>query len=212
VEKASQSRPSGTSSRPVSAIVSRSAATRRGRFAQRESNGPCLRDASTLPLTPPPVPSCGSRTSGGATSVSATSSAAPTDRRLSRSTLSARAVRRRRHSHRILSSDSSVAPLSIEARAPGRALSALRPGLAVGEEVRSLVGFRARSMRSPSIHEICADRYKSDGRLALRSRATNGCPVVPREAAGSRRAGRPPPPGRDPPAPAGPETARCLGS
>jgi hypothetical protein len=49
----------------------------------------------------------------------------------SRSTLSARAARRRRHSHRNPSSDSSVAPLSIEARAPGRALSALRPGMAV---------------------------------------------------------------------------------
>jgi hypothetical protein len=55
--------------------------------------------------------------------------------------------------------DSSPTPLSIEARAPGRALSALRPGVAVEEEVRSLGGFRARSMRSVSIQQICAESY-----------------------------------------------------
>ena len=123
--------------RPVRLIHSGCVATRRSRFGQRESNAPCLCDASTLPLTPPPVPSCGSRPSAGATSASATSSAAPAaGRRLSRSTLSARGARRRRHSHRNPSSDSSVAPLSIEARAPGRALSALRPGVAVQRMTR----------------------------------------------------------------------------
>jgi len=40
-----------------------------------------------------------------------------------------------------------VAPLGIEARKPERALSALRPGVAVGEELLSLGGFRARSTR-----------------------------------------------------------------
>jgi hypothetical protein len=50
------------------------------------------------------------------------------------------------------------APLSIE-QENRRALSALRPGVAVGEEVRSLDGFRARSMRSTSVPEISADSY-----------------------------------------------------
>ena len=40
-------------------------------------------------------------------------------------------------------------------------LSAPRPGVVVGEKVRSLRGFRARSMRSDSIPQICADSYKS---------------------------------------------------
>jgi hypothetical protein len=166
VEKASQSSPSGTSSRPVSAGAGRSAATYGSRFGQRKSNRPCLRDASTLPLTPLPVPSCGSRTSGGTTCVSATSSAAAADPRLSRSILSAPAARRRRHSHRILNSESSVAPLSIEARAPGRALSALRPGVASrrgtsGASTASALGLCAQPAYTrfvPAVTKCCLRR------------------------------------------------------
>jgi hypothetical protein len=48
----------------------------------------------------------------------------------------------------------------------GRALSALRPGVAVEEELRSLGGFRARSMRLASIHKFCAESYKISEVLA----------------------------------------------
>ena len=54
LEKASQSRPSGASSRPAAADVRRAATTGKRRFGQRGSKCPCLRDGSILPLTPPP--------------------------------------------------------------------------------------------------------------------------------------------------------------
>jgi hypothetical protein len=92
--------------------------------------------------------------------------------------------------------------------------SARSPGLdhelrQLGPRVVLLAPLRREQRLRPE--PVVGSAWRSARRLALRSRATNGCQVVPSEAAGSRRAGRPPPPGRDPPAPAGPETARCQG-
>lgn len=73
---------------------------------------------------PAPVSSCAAQPSAGATSTSPPNPSAPAvGRPLSRSTISARSARLRRHSHRILISNSSVTPLDRGARAPGRALS-----------------------------------------------------------------------------------------
>jgi len=48
VEKATQSSPSGTTSRPTAAAAPQSEVTRRRRFGRRESKRPCFRDASIL--------------------------------------------------------------------------------------------------------------------------------------------------------------------
>ena len=123
------------------------------------------------PLTPAAA-GCRPGACGSTTSVSATSSAPAVDRRPSRSTLAALAAPRQRHFDTTLCSDSSRAPLELRQERPDGLSRHSGPVWQSERNVRSLDGFRARSMRPASIHEICANSYKSRRARATRRGAS----------------------------------------